>query len=93
MEGHQMYYTYVLYSSTKGIYYIGQTNNLQDRILRHNQNRNKYTKGKGPWELVFSRSFGTRREAVELEQSLKKFRNRTYLERWISSQNQSSPVD
>ena len=40
-----MYYTYVLQSLTSGIFYIGQTNNLEDRLKWHNQNRNTYTKG------------------------------------------------
>ena len=78
-----MYYTYVIKSLFLNIFYIGQTNNLTDRINRHNQNRNKYTKGKGPWELIFSKSFETRSEAVQLEIKLKSFRNKAFLEKWI----------
>ena len=78
-----MFYTYVIKSTSLDIYYIGQTNNLDDRIKRHNQNRNKYTKGKGPWELVYSKSFLTRTEAVQLEMKLKSFKNRDFLIKWI----------
>ncbi len=74
-----MYWTYVIYSPSHDIFYIGQTNNLQDRLLRHNQNRNKYTKGKGPWQLFFSKAFDTRAEAVQLEQKLKRYKNKDYL--------------
>ena len=70
-----MYYTYVLQSLTSDIFYIGQTNNLEDRLNRHNQNRNKYTRGKGPWKMIYSRSFNTRSEAVQLELKLKGFKN------------------
>ena len=66
--------------------YIGQTNNLHERIQRHNQNRNKYTKNKGPWQLIFSRSFTTRKEAVGLERKLKSFKNKNYLVNWIKEQ-------
>ena len=79
-----MYYTYIIKSPSLNIYYIGQTNNLEDRLKRHNQNRNKYTKGKGPWKLVYSKSFNTRAEAVQLETILKNFKNKDYLEHWIN---------
>jgi putative endonuclease len=45
------YYTYILRSKTTGKYYCGQTNNMSDRILRHNSGRNKYTKHGVPWEF------------------------------------------
>ncbi|KAA3614750.1 MAG: GIY-YIG nuclease family protein [Calditrichaeota bacterium] len=74
-----MYWTYVIYSSRNDSFYIGHTNNLDDRIKRHNQNRNKYTSGKGPWELMFSKEFETRTEAMSFEKRLKGFKNPTYL--------------
>ncbi|MBD3225303.1 MAG: hypothetical protein GF313_11270 [Caldithrix sp.] len=64
--------------------YIGQTHNLSDRLNRHNQNRNKYTAGKGPWKLLYYQSFATRREAIGLEAYLKGFKNKTYLLQWIA---------
>ena len=67
--------------------YIGQTANLKDRLLRHNQNRNKFTKNKGPWKLLFAKSFDTRDEAVSLELKLKKLKNKTFILRWIDQQN------
>ena len=56
-------------------YYIGQTNDLEDRLKRHNTNRNKYTKGRGPWEIVISYDTETRSEAVKIESYLKKLKN------------------
>jgi|GEM_PF-3608382 len=35
-----MYYTYILISETTGKVYIGQTNNPEARIIRHNSNKN-----------------------------------------------------
>jgi putative endonuclease len=74
-----MYYTYIIKSISNGILYIGQTNNLSDRIKRHNTNQNKYTKNKGPWELIFHKEFNTRSEAVKLELKLKSIKNKTFL--------------
>ena len=86
-----MFYTYVIQSTSSGVLYVGQTNNLSDRILRHNTNRNKWTKNKGPWTLIFSRAFETRSEAMVLEVKLKAFKNREYLFKWIEQQENTSP--
>ncbi len=86
-----MYYTYVIQSLTTGMFYIGQTKNLEDRLKRHNHNRNKFTKGKGPWKLVFVKSFTSRTEAVALEKKLKALKNRTALNRvqcWFRASRQ-----
>jgi putative endonuclease len=82
-----MFHTYVIQSTTSGVLYIGQTNNLHDRIHRHNTNRNKWTKNKGPWILIFSQAFESRAEAMALETKLKSFKNREYLLVWIEQQN------
>jgi hypothetical protein len=47
-----MYYVYLLYSEKIDKYYIGQTNSLKDRVNRHNENRCRSTKNKGPWILI-----------------------------------------
>ena len=52
-----MYYLYLIESEARGIYYIGQTANLQSRLDDHNGNRKKYTKGKGPWRLIGYKNF------------------------------------
>jgi len=74
-----MYYTYIIESISRGSLYIGQTNNISDRINRHNTNQNKYTKNKGPWKLIFYKEFNTRSEAVKLELKLKSIKNKTFL--------------
>ena len=86
-----MFHTYIIQSTSSAILYIGQTNNLPDRILRHNTNRNKWTKNKGPWTLIFSHAFETRSEAMVLEAKLKSFKNREYLLTWIEQQENKSP--
>jgi len=82
----RQYTTYVIQSLSSGKLYIGQTGNLEDRLLRHNRNRSQYTKNKGPWKLIFSRSFASRGEAVTLEQKLKQFKSRRYVLEWITAQ-------
>jgi len=74
-----MYSTYILISESTGKLYIGQTNNLNARISRHNSNRNFTTKNKGPWRLLFSKEFNTRSEAMLYEKKLKSIKNKEYL--------------
>lgn len=74
------YSVYVIKNLKNGIY-IGQTNNLDDRIRRHNNNTEKYTKNKGPFELIYSEKFDTRAEAMKREKMLKSGKGRE----WIKS--------
>ena len=66
-----MYYVYLIYSERNDMYYLGQTNNLEDRIKRHNQNRCRFTKNRGLWNLIGYKMCKSRSEAVLLERRLK----------------------
>ena len=66
------YFVYILKSKITGKYYCGQTNDIEDRLYRHNSGQNKYTKHGVPWELIYSFRFETRSEAVRLESKIKK---------------------
>ena len=57
-----MFYTYIL-QNARGQFYIGQTSNLEGRLKRHNSGRSKFTKGRGPWQLVHYEKFVTRKDA------------------------------
>ena len=51
-----MFWVYVL-ENAKGQFYIGQTNNLKNRISNHNRSDKalgKFTRKNGPWRLVWS---------------------------------------
>ena len=70
-----LFHAYILQSAA-GKYYIGQTGNLTERLSRHNSGRSRYTKSRGPWELVYSEAFNTREEAIRREQELKRKHSR-----------------
>mgnify|MGYP001819676468 FL=1 len=80
------FHTYILESVDTGKLYIGQTSDLGKRVQRHNSGGSRYTKGKGPWKLLFSVSCKTRSEAILLEKRLKGFKNQTKIKEWISRQ-------
>jgi putative endonuclease len=73
-----MFYVYVL-KSNKGKLYIGHTNNIERRLIEHNSGLSPYTKGRGPWELVYKETFNSRGEAMKREKFLKSGKGRGFL--------------
>ncbi len=80
-----MYYVYVIYSKDFDVYYKGFSENVAQRLLYHNENRSRYTSNKGMWELVYSKVFETKKEALVEELRLKKL-NRKSIELLIQNQ-------
>jgi putative endonuclease len=72
---------YIIYSRSLEKYYTGQTNNFEDRFVRHNSGHEKYTKNGIPWELIWKKEVATRSEAMKLENQIKKQGAKRYLER------------
>ncbi|MDZ7774311.1 MAG: GIY-YIG nuclease family protein [Bacteroidales bacterium] len=65
------YYVYILYSEILGRYYYGQTNNLKNRIGKHNAGNVHSTKHGKPWRLYAFKEVSDRRESMNLERKLK----------------------
>ena len=80
-----MYVTYILYSKTIDQYYIGQTQNIEERLLQHNSLRSKSTKKAQDWVLVYKEIFNSRSEAMNRETEIKSKKSRKYIEKLISS--------
>ena len=67
------YYTYMLktISSSFKKTYVGYTNNLEKRLIKHNSNKGaKSTKGY-KWLLIYSKKFKSKSEAMSFEYKLK----------------------
>ena len=82
------YFAYIL-QNEKGRFYIGQTDNLEARLARHNEGKVFWTKSRGPWKLVFSKKFNTRSEAIAEELRLKRLKNKKALEAYIAQSVES----
>ena len=79
------HYVYILYSVKFDKFYIGQTNDVSDRIKRHNSGTEKATKPFIPWEMIWFTSKETRSEAMILEKKLKnlsKERIKSFIEKY-----------
>jgi predicted GIY-YIG superfamily endonuclease len=67
-----MYYVYILQSKKfPDQNYIGQTNDIEQRLYVHNSGGSPHTAKYKPWILISSISFNSQEKAVEFEQYLK----------------------
>jgi putative endonuclease len=66
-----MFYFYILESESTGRLYIGQTQESEKRLSDHNRGGSPYTKGKGPWRLIYLKEFESRTESLECEKKFK----------------------
>ena len=65
------YYVYILYTSKFDKYYVGQTNDIADRLSRHNGGSERATKSYVPWQMKWHITKPSRAEAMALEKKLK----------------------
>ena len=71
------FFTYILQSQIDRRFYIGQSQNLLQRLKEHNSGKSKYTKAFCPWALIWYKTSFTRAEAFRLEQKIKSFKSRS----------------
>ena len=51
------FYVYILQSESTNRFYIGQTQDVEERLAYHNANYSKSLKNRGPWRLVHQENF------------------------------------
>ena len=75
------YYTYILYSQKRNLYYIGSTgDDLDERLRRHNSNHKGFTGTANDWTYFYLEEFPTKFEAVKREKEIKAMKSRKYIE-------------
>ena len=67
----KMFYVYVLYSSKVDGYYLGITNDVDRRLIEHNNGNTQSTRYGIPWMIAHKEVFETRKEARTREKYLK----------------------
>ncbi len=83
-----MFYVYALYNDKHAKIYIGQTDDLVQRIKLHNSKEFKksYTaRFDGDWVLVYKEQVKTRSDALIREKQLKSYRGREFIKNLIQS--------
>jgi putative endonuclease len=78
-----MFYVYVLWSNSLGRTYTGSTQDVTERLRRHNAGHCLATRAGDPWRLIYQEQCATRSEAVVREKYYKTGRGREELDRYI----------
>ncbi len=81
-----MHFVYII-QNQNNVFYKGYTTKPDHRLQQHNVGLSKYTADKGPWELVFLKSFDTKTEALKFELMLKRQNHRYLL--WLIKSEQN----
>ena len=75
-----MFQVYALHSPSYDKIYIGYSSNLSERLLSHNFLATKgYTVKYRPWELVYSETAESKKQAMVREKELKSAKGREYI--------------
>ena len=77
------FFVYVL-RNPDGRLYVGFTEDLDERVERHQEDEAGWTRGRGPWDLVHHEVFADRSEALRRERSLKRGRTNQALRRRLA---------
>jgi putative endonuclease len=67
-----MFCVYAVKSTKAGRIYVGQTNNIEQRLAFHNAGHVKATKAERPWKLIALQALESGGQAMWIEKSLKK---------------------
>jgi putative endonuclease len=76
-----MHFVYIIYSSSKQTYYIGETSDIKNRIHWHNsgQFKNSHTKIANDWILFHSIDCIDIIQARKIERHIKDMKSKTYI--------------
>jgi len=79
----KFYYVYILRSMKSGMWYAGLTADLRKRFREHQSGQSTYTKGRGPFELIYYEAYRNVSDARSREKQLKSGQGRAYLRQRI----------
>jgi len=74
-----MFYVYVLKSKKDNKWYTGSTNDLRKRFNQHNSGKSTWTKGRGPFEIIYYEACFNEDDARSREKYLKSGMGKRYL--------------
>jgi putative endonuclease len=82
-----MHHLYILYSPSSDKFYVGETYNINERILKHNQHSytGSFTKIANDWQLVLAFECVDRNDALYLENFIKRMKSKVFIEKIILS--------
>ena len=82
----EMYFVYAIYNKDRGKVYVGQTQDLEERLRLHNSKEFKHSytaRLGGSWILIYKEELPTREAALKREKQLKSYRGREFVKTHI----------
>jgi len=82
-----MHYLYIIYSETIRKYYVGETPNVEIRLIQHNTHHFKtnFTKVANDWKISLKCPCQNRAEALFLEKFIKRMKSKVFIEKVIKN--------
>jgi putative endonuclease len=78
------YFVYVIQSSKDHKFYIGSTANVEARLMYHNSGRQRSTRKRIPFHLVYTETFNAKGDALKREKYIKSLKGGEAFRRLIS---------
>jgi len=83
-----MHYLYIIYSKITDSYYVGETYDIDVRMIKHNTGfyKKSYSRKAKDWQVVLTYTCENKKDAVYLERFIKRMKSRKFVEKIISNQ-------
>ena len=78
-----IFYVYILESKVDSSMYIGQSQNIEERLKNHNLGNIKSTATKKPWKLYAYKIVASRSESVIIEKKIKNLKSTVRLKNFL----------
>ena len=76
---------YILYSKSLDKYYVGATEDMEQRMKEHCWKHTGFTSKAIDWVVVYTEHYATKAEAYSRERQIKKWKSRVMIERLIGN--------
>jgi putative endonuclease len=81
------HFIYIIQSEADLSFYIGQTQDIDQRLKKHNQGYSVYTRHLRPWRILAYKEVDLRSEAMKIEKKLKNLKSREKIMEFIAQHN------
>ncbi len=82
-----MFYLYILKSVRTGRFYVGSTEDIDQRLKQHNgelPGLGRSTVADRPWKTVFHATYASRSQAMAAERYVKSMKSRTWVAKLVA---------
>ena len=80
-----MHYVYIIFSVSVQKFYVGETENISERIIKHNTKAysSAFTSQSNDWSIQTTIECESRTQALQIEKHIKSMKSKVYLENLV----------